>query len=94
VIERAVALSLGEELTLQDFEPIQAAAAAPAAEELPADGLDLEAHLAAIEARLLAAALERTSGVQTHAAELLGMSFRQFRYRLAKHAAEEPEPDD
>ena len=34
---------------------------------------------------LLQQALERTGGNRTQAAALLGMSFRQFRYRLAKH---------
>ena len=30
-------------------------------------------------------ALARTGGVQTRAAELLRVSFRQFRYKLQKH---------
>jgi two-component system response regulator PilR (NtrC family) len=32
----------------------------------------------------MAQALERTGGVQTQAAELLGMSFRSFRYYAKK----------
>ena len=31
-------------------------------------------------------ALDRTGGVQTRAAELLRMTFRQFRYKLQKHS--------
>ncbi|MBI4635484.1 MAG: sigma-54-dependent Fis family transcriptional regulator [Candidatus Rokubacteria bacterium] len=54
--------------------------------ELPAPGLDLEAMLDRIEYRYIQMALERTGGVQTRAAELLGVSFRQFRYKLQKHA--------
>ena len=53
--------------------------------DLPEDGLDLEATLDAIESRYLQRALDRTGGVQTKAAELLKMTFRQFRYKLQKH---------
>jgi two-component system response regulator PilR (NtrC family) len=53
-------------------------------ETLPESGVDLEAHLEQIERTLLAQALERTHGVKTEAARLLSLSFRQFRYRLAK----------
>jgi two-component system response regulator PilR (NtrC family) len=48
--------------------------------------VDLEATLARIEQRYIEMALERTSGVQTRAAELLKVSFRQFRYKLRKHS--------
>jgi two-component system response regulator PilR (NtrC family) len=51
---------------------------------LPPEGLDLDAHLADIERRLLLEALARAGGVRTRAAALVGMSFRSFRYRLAK----------
>ncbi|HSF38691.1 MAG TPA: helix-turn-helix domain-containing protein [Thermoanaerobaculia bacterium] len=37
-----------------------------------------------MRAQLMVQALERTSGVQTQAAELLGMSFRSFRYYAKK----------
>jgi two-component system response regulator PilR (NtrC family) len=55
--------------------------------ELPADGIDLEAVLERIEHRYMQLALERVGGVQTRAAELLKVSFRQFRYKLQKHTA-------
>lgn len=51
---------------------------------LPEGGLDLEAHLAALEASAMDQALEACQGSKTRAAELLGMSFRTFRYRLGK----------
>ncbi len=51
---------------------------------LPREGLDLEAYLDEVRAQLMTQALERTSGVQTQAAELLGMSFRSFRYYAKK----------
>jgi two-component system response regulator PilR (NtrC family) len=47
--------------------------------------MDLEAALDALERRYLQRALERSRGVQTKAAELLRMTFRQFRYKLQKH---------
>jgi two-component system response regulator PilR (NtrC family) len=53
--------------------------------DIPEDGLDLEATLDSIEGRYLQRALDRTGGVQTKAAELLKMTFRQFRYKLQKH---------
>jgi two-component system response regulator PilR (NtrC family) len=45
----------------------------------------LEKHLDEAERRYLLAALRRANGVKTRAAELLGLTFRSFRYRLAKH---------
>jgi len=51
---------------------------------VPDDGLDLEAVLEQIERRLLTQALEHTGGKKKKAAELLQLSFRSFRYRLAK----------
>ncbi len=38
-----------------------------------------------LEKDLLEQALERTRGAKQKAAELLGISFRSFRYRLAKY---------
>jgi two-component system response regulator PilR (NtrC family) len=52
--------------------------------QLPADGLDLEEHLDDVKRDYMAAALARSGGVQTRAAELLGMSFRSFRYYAKK----------
>ncbi|MGC8735364.1 MAG: sigma-54-dependent transcriptional regulator [Dissulfurimicrobium sp.] len=53
--------------------------------DIPDEGLDMEAFLAGIERRLLLKAIKRANGVKTEAAALLGMNFRAFRYRLAKH---------
>ena len=60
--------------------------------ELPAEGLDLEATLDRIEQRYMQMALERMGGVQTRAAELLRVSFRQFRYKLQKFHQRRAEP--
>jgi two-component system response regulator PilR (NtrC family) len=87
VIERALVLGTGDAITV---ETIPASLRRPPEEgevpiEIPGAGLDLEATLDRIEQRLIQMALRRTGGIQTRAAELLGLSFRQFRYKLQKH---------
>lgn len=57
--------------------------------ELPEEGMDLEAYLDGIEKRILLQALERSGGVKKKAAELLKLTFRSFRYRLAKFGMDE-----
>lgn len=52
--------------------------------------LGLKAILGEIEASLLRKALKRTNGVQTRAAALLGISFRQVRYLVHKHGLRLP----
>jgi two-component system, NtrC family, response regulator PilR len=52
---------------------------------LPPGGIELEKHLEAIGKYFMLKALERSGGVQTQAAELLGMSFRSFRYYAKKY---------
>jgi two-component system response regulator PilR (NtrC family) len=90
VVERAVTLADGPEIRVGDLPPaLRAAAGAPAAAvaaalDLPAAGMDLQAHLDAIERRLLEQALERAGGVKTEAARQLSLTFRSLRYRLAK----------
>jgi two-component system response regulator PilR (NtrC family) len=51
--------------------------------------MDIEAHLAEIERKLLLNALKRTNGIRKDAAELLGISFRSIRYKLAKYGIDE-----
>jgi two-component system response regulator PilR (NtrC family) len=50
--------------------------------ELP---IDLDSIIARFEQQMLYRALERTGGMKKQAAELLGMNFRSFRYRLKKY---------
>jgi two-component system response regulator PilR (NtrC family) len=57
--------------------------------DIPDAGMNLEAYLDGIEKRLLMQALERSGGVKKKAAELLGLTFRSFRYRLAKFGMDE-----
>ena len=94
-IERAVALegtpSVQPESLLsvvrgsQGRTPSAPSASAATHELLPAEGLDLEARVQEIERGYIAQALERANGVQVKAAELLGMSFRSFRYYVKKY---------
>jgi two-component system response regulator PilR (NtrC family) len=89
VMERAVALERTPAI-LPDSLPASirsgGSRTAPlAAETLPATGFDLEAHVKEIERAYIAQALQRAGGVQVKAAELLGMSFRSFRYYVKKY---------
>jgi len=94
VVERAVALESErriEAATLPDNlragRPATPrpgnAGAEPIAEA--GDGFNLERHLQDIERSHLERALERAGGVQTRAADVLGLSFRQFRYLAKKY---------
>jgi two-component system response regulator PilR (NtrC family) len=89
VIERAVALESTPTILLDSLPPAirgdaPRAATAPA-EALPPSGFDLEAHVKGIECGYIAEALKRAGGVQVKAADLLGMSFRSFRYYVKKY---------
>jgi two-component system response regulator PilR (NtrC family) len=55
--------------------------------DIPEKGLNLESLLEDAEKTLLRKALEKTGGVKTEAAKLLGLSFRSFRHRLQKYDA-------
>lgn len=55
------------------------------------EGFSLERHLDTLERRYLLEALHQAGGVKTRAAELLGLTFRSLRYRLAKHGLAERE---
>jgi len=88
VIERALVLGGGETL---DTDALPADLRRPrdvqdVPVEIPESGLDLQATLDQIEQRYIQMALARTGGVQTRAAELLRVSFRQLRYKLQKYS--------
>ena len=90
VIERGVVLGSAEQLTA-DSLPSQISAGGErkgegggSLTEIPETGFDLDAYLGGIEKEILLKALERTGGVRKRAADLLGISFRSIRYRLAK----------
>ena len=67
----------------------KAAAPTSASAEFPPDGVDLDALLSEFERGWLVEALRAADGNKTRAAKLLGMSFRSFRYRLAKYDMDE-----
>ena len=93
-IERAVALertpsvlsdSLPDGVRAASASPASAAAAAPPEDLTLSGGFDLEQHVQDIEREYIMEALRRSNGVKKNAAELLGLSFRQFRYLLKKY---------
>jgi two-component system response regulator PilR (NtrC family) len=95
VIERAVALEPTGRIQLEtlpdhlrDGRP--ATPMAPSRQEtsevLPDSGFSLEQHLQQIERTHVERALKQAGGVQVRAADLLGLSFRQFRYLVKKYA--------
>jgi two-component system response regulator PilR (NtrC family) len=88
VIERALVLGSGDRLDAPALPPdlLRPRDMPDLPVEIPDEGLDLEATLSRIEQRYIQMALARTGGVQTRAAELLRVSFRQFRYKLQKYA--------
>jgi two-component system, NtrC family, response regulator PilR len=87
LLHRAVALSEGQELQV-DFAPT----AAPGAAEAPAPGAatgmpqDLQSWLDQQERAILVKALRETGYNRTAAAQKLGLSLRQIRYRIARLA--------
>jgi two-component system, NtrC family, response regulator PilR len=89
VIERALVLGSGDVFDVDALPPDlrRPRDVLEIAVEIPDGGLDLEATLDQIEQRYIHLALARTGGVQTRAAELLRVSFRQLRYKLQKFAA-------
>lgn len=98
MLERAVALAGSRIIGLGDFpQELSGTAGAPGGTllDLPELGCNLDEVVNEVERRLITASLERTGGVRTAAAKLLGISFRSMRYRLAKLGLGEDEtPDD
>ena len=89
VLERAIVLGAADMLnadSLPESVRRERPTRGPELVDIPEEGLDLEATLDDLERRYLQRALDRTGGVQTKAAELLRMTFRQFRYKLQKHS--------
>ena len=85
IVERAVTLTDGPEISRSDLPAGGDESNFALEVPLPASGIRLDEYLADIEQRLLMRALEQSGGVRTRAAELVGMTFRSFRYRLAKY---------
>jgi two-component system response regulator PilR (NtrC family) len=64
---------------------IAGADATPLARPMLDQGFDLEQHVQHLEREYIAEALRRSGGVKVKAAELLGMTFRSFRYYMKKY---------
>jgi len=88
VVARCLVLGQTETITEACLPPVLqegGGAGDRLAREIPDSGLDLDAYLGSIEREILLKALARTGGVRKKAAELLGITFRSIRYRLAKY---------
>ena len=93
-IERAVALESCQRISVESvpdrIRNYYQAAVPHAAHNgngivLPEGGLNLEDHISKIERSYLLAALERSGGVRTRAADLLKMTYRSFRHYAKKY---------
>ena len=108
LLHRAVALSDGEELQV-DFAPTQAATPGTAALNEPEPAAvaavraappphvmpgDLQAYLDQQEREILVKALQESGFNRTAAAQRLGLSLRQIRYRIARLAIAAPGGDE
>ena len=93
IIERAVALESGQELTSQNLnsyleQPLPVKKGMVDL-EIPHEGIDLERVVEDIERALLLKALGRANGIKKKAAELLNINFRSMRYRLEKYGLDQ-----
>jgi two-component system response regulator PilR (NtrC family) len=94
ILERAVALSAGEEIGPEDLRLHPAAGeegAGADAEGLPS--APLPAYLDKVEREAILAALAKTGFNRTAAAKLLGVTFRTLRYRMQRLGIRDPGQD-
>ena len=85
ILERALALSGGGALDVDDLAPSQATSEEVAqAAEPPGDAYSLPDYLDEVEKAAIQSALEKTRYNKTAAAKLLGISFRALRYRMER----------
>jgi len=92
IVERAVALEKNDVILPESFPDdvrLSPADKTTGMTELPADGLDIEKVMEEVEKDLILKALQMAGGVKTKAAKLLKVSFRSFRYRLAKYGLDD-----
>jgi len=82
LVERAVVLCRGEVIDLDDL-PLSIREGTAATVPAPTPG-SLPAELETLERRMIEDALARADGVQTRAAELLGIGERALRYKMKK----------
>jgi two-component system response regulator PilR (NtrC family) len=83
ILERAITLSTGGEITAADIQ-LRPTPAGSVAIDNASPGSALGDHLEDIEREAILKALEQTRYNKTAAAKVLGMSFRALRYRIKK----------
>jgi len=90
IVERAVALARGDTIELEGLPPtlLDPRPAAQSA-RIPPAGVNLDEVMEGYERSLMLEALSREGGVKKRAAQLLGISFRSFRYRCEKLGLDE-----
>jgi two-component system NtrC family response regulator len=90
MMERAVVLGRGADIGPEDL-PFPVEKTTPNQEDLMAlpapEGQTLPAALETVEKTMIAQAMTAAGGVQTRAAELLGISERMLRYKLKKYGS-------
>ena len=86
VLERAVTLSDGKRITAAELSLRRVDGPRP--EPPAASGTPLDQHVVEVEKRAIREALGKTGGNKTRAAALLGMTFRQLRYKVKKLGVE------
>ncbi len=93
IVERAATLSDADPLEPETLPPavsgFEDAATEPPETLNLGEAFSLERYLDQQERIYLLEALRRADGVRTRAAQLLGLTFRSFRYRLSKHGLHE-----
>ncbi len=96
IIERAVMLAHGSVVGLGDL-PVEVSGASalpsPSLVRFPETGCNLDEVMSEVERRIVVEALERTGGVRTAAAKLIGVSLRSLRYRMQKLSLESADGD-
>ncbi|SNZ10280.1 two-component system, NtrC family, response regulator PilR [Persephonella hydrogeniphila] len=92
ILEKAVILSEGRELSLPKYETnsinsiyIDNPDENFTVKTFPEEGIDLKKVLSNIEKSLLEKAMEKSNGNKTKASQILGLTFREFRYRYDKY---------
>lgn len=90
ILERALTLSSGTEIQIEDLSIANLKDALPnnqknnLGDELTRKDLSLDVYLEKIESKEIIQALEQSHGNKTQAAKILGISFRAMRYKLKK----------
>jgi two-component system response regulator PilR (NtrC family) len=93
ILEKAVILSEGRELSLPKYETnsinsvyIDNPEEDFTVKTFPEEGIDLKKVLSNIEKALIKKAMEKSGGNKTKASRILGLTFREFRYRYDKYS--------